>query len=197
MLLLVGLGNPEREYAENRHNVGFMALDHIVQRHGFPPFRSKFQSLASEGQIGGEKVLALKPQTFMNVSGRAVAEAARFYKIPADDVIVIHDDLDLAPGKLKVKKGGGDGGHNGLKSIDSQFGNDYWRLRVGIGHPGNKEGVSHHVLSDFSATDQEWLDPLFAALSEHIGLLLHKDHARFLNEVALVLRAGGQEPADR
>ena len=188
MRLLVGLGNPEREYAKNRHNVGFMALDHIVQRHNFSASRNKFESELCEGKIGNEKVLALKPQTYMNESGRAIAQAARFYKIEVGDIIVLHDELDLAPGKIKVKKGGGAGGHNGIKSLDSHIGPDYWRIRIGIGHPGDKTRVTGHVLSDFSRQDEKWLLPLFDALADNLSLLLAENSGEFTTRIAEEMR---------
>ena len=166
MKLFVGLGNPGREYLLNRHNVGFMAVDAIAAAHDFPTWRKRFSGLCSEGKLGREQVLLLKPQTFMNQSGRSVGEAVRFYKLGLDDVVVFHDEIDLAPGKLRVKTGGGVAGHNGLKSITAHIGNDYWRVRIGIGHPGSKDVVVHHVLNNFAKSDREWLEPLLGAIAK-------------------------------
>ncbi|SMF46374.1 peptidyl-tRNA hydrolase [Tistlia consotensis] len=171
MLLLVGLGNPGPSYAGNRHNIGFIALDAIARRHGFGPWRRRFQGEVAEGQLAGEKVLALKPLTYMNESGRAVGEASRFYKIEPQDVIVLHDELDLAPGKVKVKAGGGAAGHNGLRSITSHIGPYFRRVRLGIGHPGHKDRVLGWVLSDFAKADAEWLERLTDAVAADAPLL--------------------------
>ncbi|HEU0018312.1 MAG TPA: aminoacyl-tRNA hydrolase, partial [Methyloceanibacter sp.] len=160
MKLFVGLGNPGAEYAFNRHNVGFMAADAIASEHGFPAWRKRFSGLTAEGKLGREQVLLLKPQTYMNESGRSVGEAARFYKLGLDEVIVFHDELDLVPGKVRVKTGGGSAGHNGLRSITAHLGNDYVRVRIGIGHPGSKELVTNWVLQNFVKSDREWLEPL-------------------------------------
>lgn len=184
MLLLVGLGNPGSDYARNRHNIGFMAADVIVRRHSFGPWRSKFQGEFSEGVIGGEKVLALKPQTYMNLSGQSVAAAARFLKVPVDDIIVLHDELDVAPGRLKVKRGGGAGGHNGLKSIDSHLGQNYRRVRLGIGHPGDRDLVSGYVLHDFAKADEAWLVPILDAVADTFPMLVAGEDAGFMNRVA-------------
>ncbi|HXP96622.1 MAG TPA: aminoacyl-tRNA hydrolase [Telmatospirillum sp.] len=184
MLLLVGLGNPGGTYARNRHNVGFMAADEIVRRHSFAVWRSKFHAHVAEGSVDGEKALVLKPNTYMNLSGQAVAEAARFHKIELNRVIVFHDDLDLAPGKVRVKKGGGAGGHNGLKSIDAHLGNDYWRVRLGIGHPGHKDLVTPWVLGDFAKADALWLTPLLDAVATHLPLLLGGNDGGFMTKVA-------------
>jgi len=188
MLLLVGLGNPGGDYARNRHNIGFMAVDEIVRRHSFQPFRTKFNGEVAEGRIGAEKVLALKPTTFMNESGRSVVAAALFYKILPEDIFVIHDELDLDAGKLRLKSGGGHAGHNGLRSIHAHISDGYRRLRLGIGHPGDKSKVSSHVLKDFAKADHEWLDPLLASIADHIGLALDGDDAGFLNKVALDIK---------
>lgn len=185
MFLVIGLGNPGAEYARNRHNIGFMAVDEIVRRHSFGPFRAKFQGLFSEGQIGGRKVLVLKPQTYMNLSGQSVAAAARFLKIPVEDIIVLHDELDLPPGRVRVKRGGGAGGHNGLKSIDSHLGQNYRRVRLGIGHPGDKAKVSGYVLHDFAKADESWLAPLIDALADSLPKLLQGDEPGFMNKVSL------------
>ncbi|WP_417428231.1 aminoacyl-tRNA hydrolase [Kiloniella sp.] len=184
MLLFVGLGNPGQKYENNRHNIGFMAVDDIVHRHNFSPWRSRFQGKTSDGRIGTEKVLILKPETYMNESGRAVGEAIRFFKINPEDVFVFYDELDLAPGKLRIKKAGGSGGHNGIKSIDAHIGKEYWRLRMGIGHPGHKERVTGHVLGDFSKTDQDWLSKEIDAISRHIDLLVKGDSPGFMSKVA-------------
>lgn len=196
MHLLVGLGNPGASYAQNRHNVGFMAADEIVRRHSFSGWRSKFQGLLCEGTVDGHRLLLLKPQTFMNLSGQAVAEAARFHKIPLEQIVVVHDELDLPPGKLRVKKGGGAGGHNGLKSIDAHLGADYWRVRVGIGHPGAKELVSPWVLSNFSKGDGQWLEPLLEALAKNASLLLENRQADFMNRLALAVPAAKSPKPD-
>jgi PTH1 family peptidyl-tRNA hydrolase len=188
MKLIVGLGNPGSKHARNRHNVGFMAVERIAEAHGFGPWRKKFSSLAAEGEIGGHKVLLLKPETFMNDSGRAVAEAARFHKLGEDDVLVIHDEIDLAPAKLKTKTGGGNAGHNGLRSITSHIGNDYGRVRIGVGHPGNKELVHGWVLRDFSKADADWLEPLLDAITEAAGRLAAGEQSRFLTDVARKLQ---------
>ena len=191
MLLLVGLGNPGEGYARNRHNIGFMAVDEIVRRHSFQPFRAKFKGELAEGRVGREKVLALKPMTFMNESGRSVLAVASFYKIPPEDILVIHDELDLAAGKLRLKTGGGHAGHNGLRSIHAHIGDKYRRLRLGIGHPGDKAKVTGHVLKDFAKADRDWLEPLLDAVADHIGLALDGDDAGFLNRVALDINPNG------
>lgn len=195
MKLIVGLGNPGSKHARNRHNVGFMAVERIADAHGFGPWRRKFSSLAAEGEIGGRKVLLLKPETYMNDSGRAVAEAVRFHKLGEDDVLVIHDEIDLAPTKLKTKTGGGNAGHNGLRSITSHIGNDYGRVRIGVGHPGNKELVHGWVLRDFAKADAEWVEPLLEAIADAAGRLATGDHARFLTEVARKLQDGADANA--
>ncbi|NQV85242.1 MAG: aminoacyl-tRNA hydrolase [Rhodospirillales bacterium] len=184
MLLLVGLGNPGSEYAKNRHNIGFMAIDAIAERHSFAPFRKKFHGLLSEGVIDGAKVLALKPETFMNESGRAVAGACAFYKIRPEDIIVVHDEIDLVAAKVRVKRGGGHAGHNGLRSIHDHIGPDYGRVRLGIGHPGDKDQVSGHVLKDFSKADGEWLDKVITAIAAHVGLLVAGRDSDFMGQVA-------------
>lgn len=186
MRLLVGLGNPGPRYAYNRHNIGFMALDDIAQRHGFSPWRKRFQGEAAEGTIEGEKVIALKPLTFMNESGRAVGEAVRFLKLALEDVIVIYDEIDLAPGKLKAKLGGGAGGHNGIRSIDHLVGNAFWRVRLGVGHPGDKRLVESYVLSNFDELDEPWLDPLLEAVAKEIGLMVKGDFNGFMSRVAFL-----------
>lgn len=197
MLLLVGLGNPGGEYARNRHNIGFMAVDEIVRRHSFPPYRSKFNGELAEGRIGTEKVLALKPMTYMNDSGRSVVAAALFYKILPEDILVIHDELDLEAGKIRLKAGGGHAGHNGLRSLHAHIGDAYRRLRMGIGHPGDKSQVVNHVLKDFAKSDQAWLDPLLGSVADHIGLALAGDDADFLNRVALDIKPNEKKTADK
>lgn len=193
MLLLVGLGNPGTEYAGHRHNIGFMAVDEIVRRHGFGPWRKRFQARVCEGSVplpdgGVEKALAIQPQTYMNLSGQSVGEAANFYKLPPEKVVVFHDELDLAPGRLKVKRGGGAGGHNGLRSLDAHLGPDYWRVRMGIGHPGDKALVHNYVLRDFAKADREWLDPLLTACAEAFPLMAAGRPENFLNKVTLATR---------
>jgi PTH1 family peptidyl-tRNA hydrolase len=183
MRLFVGLGNPGPHHAYNRHNIGFMALDDIVERHGFGPWRTKFQGRFSEGRLGAERILALEPATFVNDSGRAVGEAMRFFKLEPADVVVFHDEIDLAAGKLRVKRGGGTAGHNGLRSIDAHIGPDYWRVRLGVGHPGHKDRVHGHVLSDFVRADEAWLDPLIEAVAAEAPLLAAGEMERFASRV--------------
>ncbi|MGD9806907.1 MAG: aminoacyl-tRNA hydrolase [Hyphomicrobiaceae bacterium] len=190
MKLFVGLGNPGGKYARNRHNVGFMAVERIAAEHGAGPWRKKFQGQVAEAVIAGEKVLLLKPDTYMNESGRAVGEAARFLKVPIGDVIVLYDEIDLAPGKLKVKVGGGNAGHNGLRSISAHLENDYIRVRIGVGHPGHKDLVAHYVLNDFAKADQVWLEPLLDAIARSAPRLAAGNNERFLTDVALAL--GGE-----
>ena len=187
MRLLVGLGNPGPRYAGNRHNIGFMALDSIARHLSLGPWKLRFQGQLAEGRAAGDKLLALKPETYMNESGRAVGEAARFYKLAPEQVIVLHDELDLAPGKLRVKRGGGHGGHNGLRSIDSHLGRDYWRVRLGIGHPGDKDLVHGYVLQDFAKVEQPGVDKLIDAVASEIELLLEGDDAAFMSRVAHIL----------
>jgi len=196
MHLLVGLGNPGREYAGHRHNIGAMAIDAIARRHGFAGYKTKFQGLMADGTIDGERVVLLKPQTYMNRSGDSVAALARFYKIATEDITVLYDELDLAPGKLRVKTGGGTGGHNGLRSIDPQIGSAYQRVRLGIGHPGAKELVTRHVLSDFAKADHDWLDPLLDAVADNAALLARGDTANFMNRIALA-RDGGKAESEQ
>ena len=198
MHLIVGLGNPGAEYAHNRHNIGFMAVDAIARAHHFPPFRAKFNGLVSDGTIDGERVLLLKPSTYMNRSGDSVGQALKFYKLAPEDVTVIYDELDLAPGKLRVKRGGGNGGHNGLRSIDPVIGTNYQRVRVGIGHPGHKELVTRHVLGDFAKADGDWLFDLLDAIADNAALLAKGDGANFMNRVALATNAAPEpKPADK
>ncbi|MEP1209379.1 MAG: aminoacyl-tRNA hydrolase [Rhizobiaceae bacterium] len=193
MLLIVGLGNPGPKYAKQRHNVGFMAVDEIHRHEGFPDWKAKFQALISEGQIAGEKCLLVKPTTYMNESGRSVGEIARFYKIPESDVVVLYDELDLAPGKVRIKTGGGAGGHNGIRSIDAHLGKNYRRVRIGIGHPGQKDRVSGHVLGDFAKADAAWRDPLLDEIGRNADMLVKGDDAGFMNRLALSTQSN--EPA--
>lgn len=193
MKLFVGLGNPGAQYVFNRHNVGFMAVDVIAADHGFAAWRKRFQGLTSEGRLGGEPVLLLKPQTYMNESGRSVGEAARFFKIDMDDIVVFHDELDLAPGKVRVKIGGGVAGHNGLKSLTAHLGNDYMRVRIGIGHPGHRERVIGHVMRDFAKADMAWLEPVLHAMSDAAHDLTTGAKDKFQNEVALQTRGETQD----
>lgn len=182
--IVAGLGNPGAKYAGNRHNVGFWAIDAIADHYRFPTFRHKFHSEVSEGQIGDVRVLLVKPQTYMNLSGQAVREAAGFYKIPPEAVVVFHDELDILPGKVKVKQGGGSAGHNGLKSLDQQIGNPYYRVRLGIGHPGRPELVSGYVLSDLPKAEHEDMHAAIRACAEALPALLSGDMAVFTNQVA-------------
>ena len=192
MLLFVGLGNPGKNYAGNRHNIGFMAVDEIARAYNFPPFRARFQGHASEGAIGSERVILLKPTTYMNESGRSVGEAAKFYKIALKDIVVFHDELDLAPGKLRVKMGGGNAGHNGLRSITAHLGNDYKRIRLGIGHPGDKALVHNHVLSDFAKAEQQgWVSALCDSIARNADILARGDDPGFQNKVHLAMAAAG------
>lgn len=186
MKLFVGLGNPGGKYAGNRHNIGFMALDRIAADHGFSPWKSAFKGLVAEGRLGREKVALLKPQTFMNLSGESVRPAMDFWKLAPADVTVFHDELDLAPGKARVKTGGGHAGHNGLRSMHQHLGTDaYARVRLGIGHPGHKDAVAAYVLNDFAKVEQDWLDDLLRGISDGAVFLAEGDGARFMNAVAL------------
>ena len=193
MLLIVGLGNPGKKHENQRHNVGFMAVDEFHRRESFGPWKAKFQALISEGAVAGQKVLLIKPTTFMNESGRAVGEALRFYKLAASDVVVLYDELDLAPGKVRIKTGGGAGGHNGIRSLDAHIGKDYRRVRIGIGHPGQKDRVTGHVLGDFSKADQQWLEPLLDEMARQVSLLAKGDDSGFMNKLALGTQSN--EPA--
>ena len=188
MKLLVGLGNPGDKYKQNRHNIGFMAVEEIAHYHGFSPWRKRFHAAAAEGIINQQKCLALRPMTYMNESGLSVGEAARFYKIPPEDIIVFHDELDLSPAKIKVKKGGGNAGHNGLKSISAHIGNDYVRVRLGIGHPGRKDIVHIYVLNDFSKAEKEWLEPLIEAVAKASTNLMTDNMPGFTNDIAKTLQ---------
>jgi PTH1 family peptidyl-tRNA hydrolase len=194
MQLFVGLGNPGAKYTGNRHNIGFMAVDAIAADHGFGPWRSKFRGRVAEGSLGGEKVLLLKPETFMNLSGESVAEAARFYKIAPGEITVFHDELDLAPGKLRVKRGGGHAGHNGLRSIHAHLGPDYARVRLGIGHPGHKDRVAGYVLQDFAKADAGWLDDLMRGIADGAPWLAQGKPDRFQNAVAQRMAPPRPEP---
>lgn len=185
MKIFVGLGNPGAKYAGNRHNIGFMAVDRIAEEHGFGPWKSRFQGRVSEGRLGSVKVVLLKPETFMNRSGQSVGEAMRFYKLEPQDIIVLHDELDLAPGKARVKQGGGHAGHNGLRSIHGHIGEAYGRVRLGIGHPGRKEAVPGYVLHDFARADADWLDDLMRGIADGAPHLAEGDGGKFMNAVAL------------
>jgi len=187
MLLLVGLGNPGPGHAGDRHNIGYMAVDAVVRRHGFGPYRAKFRGQAAEGTLADEKVIALKPETYMNLSGESVAAALRFYKLSPERAIVIHDEIDLAFGKLRVKLGGGAGGHNGIRSIDAHIGPDFWRVRIGVGHPGDRDMVIGHVLRPFSKEEQPAVDKLVDAVAEAIPLLVAGDPNRFMSKIDVTL----------
>lgn len=194
-LLIVGLGNPGPRYQANRHNIGFMAIDAIATRHRFSSFRARFQGELAEGDLEGVRVLLLKPMTFMNESGRSVAAAARFFKIPVERIIVFHDELDLAAGKIRVKDGGGHAGHNGLRSLHAHLGPGYRRVRLGIGHPGEKERVVGYVLDDFAKADAAWLDPLLEAIADWFADLVKGNAAGFMSKVALALNPPKPRPA--
>ncbi len=186
MLLWVGLGNPEPGQARQRHNIGFMALDRIARAHGFSPWRRRFKGLVAEGSIGPERILALKPETYMNDSGESVQPAAAFFKIPPDAITAFHDELDLLPGKVRIKRGGGAAGHNGLRSMDRRLGSpEYWRVRLGIGHPGTKERVTGHVLGDFAKVEGPWLDALLDEVAAQAALLVEGRPEEFMSRVAL------------
>ncbi len=197
MRLFVGLGNPGSKYAGNRHNIGFMAIDEIVRRHGFAPWRRRFQGETSEGTFGSERVVVLKPATYMNESGRAVAEAANFFKIPHGNVVVFHDEIELPPAKLRVKVGGGIAGHNGLRSLTECIGNDYQRVRMGVGHPGIKEIVPNYVLHDFSKDDRAWVEAMIDAVADNAALLATGQDATFQNKVHLAMVAKGFDPSPK
>ncbi|HUO94355.1 MAG TPA: aminoacyl-tRNA hydrolase [Rhizomicrobium sp.] len=193
-LLLAGLGNPGVEYARHRHNAGFMAVDVIHDRYKFAPWRTRFRGHVADGTIAGRKVHLLKPMTYMNDSGDSVGAALRFYKLPLEALTVIHDEIDLAAGKLKVKTGGGDAGNNGLRSITATLGPHYRRVRIGVGHPGEKHRVHSHVLSNFSKADEEWLIPMLDAVAEATAYLAKDDDAGFMNKVAVMLRPNEKKP---
>jgi peptidyl-tRNA hydrolase, PTH1 family len=202
MLLFVGLGNPGERYVGNRHNIGFMAVQTIARRHDIKPWRRRFQGVAVEGTLGGEKVMLLLPGTYMNESGRAVAEAAHFYKLGLSNLVVFHDELDLPPGKLRVKTGGGNAGHNGLRSISAHVGNDYRRVRFGIGHPGDKDLVEPYVLQDFAKSERPWVEALCEIVADNADLLAKGEDASFQNKVHLAMAAkgfdeSGEEPSSK
>ena len=189
MFMLVGLGNPGDQYKNNRHNAGFMVIDAIASRFNFPAFRSKFQGQMSEGTIDGQKIVLLKPQTYMNLSGQSVVAAAKFFKLTPDKIYVFHDELDIESGKVRVKIGGGNAGHNGLKSIQAHLNTaDFWRVRLGIAHPGDKGRVHNHVLGDFSKEEQKWLETLLDACSNHVALLVKNDPDGYMSKVAAEIK---------
>ena len=191
MLLFVGLGNPGSRYAGNRHNIGFMVVEAIAKRHGIGPFRRRFQGVSAEGPLAGERVLLLLPGTFMNESGRAVADAAHFYKLGLADITVFHDEIELPPAKVRVKTGGGSAGHNGLRSISSHIGNDYRRVRIGVGHPGAKELVHAYVLNDFAKSERDWVEALCGLIADNAALLAKGEDASFQNKIHLAMQAKG------
>lgn len=197
MIIIAGLGNPGNQYAGNRHNIGFMAVDALQRLPSFTPWSRKFKAEISEGEIAGEKVLLMKPFTFMNLSGESVGEAMRFYKLTPGDIIAIHDELDLPAGRARIKIGGGHGGHNGLKSLDAHCGKDYRRLRLGIGHPGDKDRVHGHVLGDFAKADKTWLDPLLDAIADNAAMLVKGEDSQLMNKLALatVAKSEVEKPA--
>ena len=194
MLLIAGLGNPGAKHQNHRHNVGFMAADAIARRHGFAPWHRKFKAEIAEGRLSGEKVLLIKPQTFMNLSGQAIGEAMRYFKLTPADLIVFYDELDLQAGKVRVKTGGGNGGHNGIRSIDAHCGKEYRRVRIGIGHPGARERVTGHVLGDFAKADRGWLDPLLDAIADNVEMLVSGDDSGFMNRISLAVRPAEKAP---
>lgn len=199
MRLLVGLGNPGPDYAGNRHNVGFMAVDEIVRRHGLRSVRARFHGLAAEGSIGGDKVVALLPQTYMNESGRSVVAAAQFYKLAPEQVIVIYDEIDLPLGKVRVKRGGGTGGHNGIRSVDAHIGPEFWRVRLGVGHPGHRDLVHRYVLSDFAKAERDDVAKMIDAVADAVPILLAGDENGFMNKVSVTLnppRPGKPRPPE-
>ncbi|NVN11399.1 MULTISPECIES: aminoacyl-tRNA hydrolase [Nguyenibacter] len=192
MLLWTGLGNPEPGMSRHRHNVGFMAVDRIASRHGFAPWRKRFRGEVAEGRVGAHRMLLLKPMTYMNLSGESVQQAAAFYKIPVEAITAFHDELDLPPGRVRVKRGGGAAGHNGLRSMDRMLGSpDYWRVRIGIGHPGAKERVTGHVLGDFSKSDQDWLERMLDAMSDAAPILADGQPELFMTKLALLTGENG------
>ncbi len=196
MLLLIGLGNPGAKHAANRHNIGFMAIDQIAQKHGFGDFRPKFQGQIAEGQLGGMKTLLLKPESYMNDSGKSASQAVRFYKQPLENIVVFYDEMDLTAGKLRMRIGGGLAGHNGLRSLKAHIGNDFRRARLGIGHPGHKKQVIAHVLQDFSEDEQSWLTPFLDALAEYAPLLAENDDATYQNRVHMALNPDAPTPEE-
>ena len=194
MRLIVGLGNPGAQYAGHRHNVGFMAAGMIARRHGFSSPREKFHGLIAEGNLAGDKAVILAPQTYMNDSGRAVQAAVQFYKLDLSDVVVLYDEIDLAFGKVRVKKGGGAGGHNGIRSLDAHVGPDYWRVRIGVNHPGQKDLVKHYVLHDFDAEEKPEVETIISAIAENFPLLFERGHEHFMTRVALALNPPAPKP---
>ncbi|MDJ0919633.1 MAG: aminoacyl-tRNA hydrolase [Henriciella sp.] len=196
MLIFVGQGNPGPKYAGNRHNLGFMVMDRIAEEHGFGPWRAKFQSQVCEGKVEGQKILLMKPETFYNETGRAAQAAANFYKLAAEDVTVFHDEIDLAPGRLRVKRGGGHSGNNGIRSMMAHIGADVRRVRIGVGHPGDKSRVMPYVLSDFSRTDQDWRDALIEACAKALPLLVDVSDERFQTEVMRLAPAPKHDPKE-
>lgn len=197
MRLIVGLGNPGSGYANNRHNLGFMAVDAIADRHSFGAWRSKFQGVSTDGQIGGDKVVLLKPMTYMNESGRSVAEAVTFFKLELDNVLVLFDEIELAPGKVRVKKGGGHAGHNGIRSVAAHIGEDFWRVRLGVGHPGHKDRVSGYVLKDFAKSDDIWVKEFVDAVAGEVDLLVQGEDNRFMTNVAHIMGGTATPPSPR
>jgi PTH1 family peptidyl-tRNA hydrolase len=194
MRLIVGLGNPGAQHSGHRHNVGFMAAGAIARRHGFSPAREKFHSLAAEGTLAGDKALILWPQTYMNDSGRAVQAAMQFYKAEPNDLTVLYDEIDLEFGKVRVKKGGGAAGHNGIRSIDAHVGPDFWRVRIGVGHPGVKELVKHYVLHDFDAEEKPEVETMVGAIADNFALLFERGHEHFMTKVALAINPPPPKP---
>jgi PTH1 family peptidyl-tRNA hydrolase len=194
MRLIVGLGNPGAQHSGHRHNVGFMAAGAIARRHGFSPAREKFHGLAAEGTLAGDKALVLWPQTYMNDSGRAVQAAMQFYKVDLNDLVVLYDEIDLEFGKVRVKKGGGAAGHNGIRSIDAHVGPDFWRVRIGVGHPGVKELVKPYVLHDFDAEEKPEVEKMVGAIAENFALLFERGHEHFMTRVALAINPPPPKP---
>ena len=195
MRLLVGLGNPGKQYAFNRHNIGFLAVDALAAHFRFAPWRTRFQGATAEGEIAGEKIIALKPGTYMNLSGQAVGEAARFFKLTPSDVTVIYDDIELVPGKVKVKMAGGAAGPNGIRSIDEHIGQEYWRVRLGVGRPNAKDQVKGHVLENFAKSDMDWLGELLNAICVAAPLLIKGDENKFMTKIALAMNPPPPKPA--
>jgi PTH1 family peptidyl-tRNA hydrolase len=191
MLLFVGLGNPGPSHAGNRHNIGFMAVQAIARRHDISPWRRRFQGVAVEGNIAGERILLLLPGTYMNESGRAVAEAANFYRLVAGDIVVFHDEVELPPGKVRLKRGGGDAGHNGLRSISEHVGNDYYRVRFGVGHPGDKNLMQRYVLQDFAKSEWPWVEALCDIAADNVALLIAGKNSTFQNKIYLAMEVKG------
>jgi PTH1 family peptidyl-tRNA hydrolase len=196
-ILIVGLGNPGSAYAANRHNIGFMAIDRIAENHRLGPFRRRFQGETLAAPFAGRDAVFLKPMTYMNVSGQSVAAAARYYKIAVPDIVVFHDEIDLEAGRVRVKRGGGTAGHNGLRSIAAHLGADFRRVRLGVGRPAGRGEVVHHVLRDFAKADADWLEPLLDAVARHAPLLLDGDDSAFMNKVALAVRPPKRQAGER